>query len=295
VPTAIDPQFILGLLGLGGWCSWQVVRQHRRLRAITGVPRSRIRSAAQGYVELHGKAHVHEGGFLSSPLSGERCLYLELHRERIYSNDSRERSATLERVPEFLLDDGTGEAVVETDGADFSHLRWGPWYYGWTDNPWQARRRGAVGALFQRYRFRERILPLDAEVYLLGDFGTPTARSREDRFREALAALKGDRPRLLARFDADGDGDISLDEWESARTATAEEVGRSLLAEAATAERPRIMKPRHGHQPFIISTETDEARLTGSTRLKLWLAWVGAAGSAVTLLSIASLTARAGG
>jgi hypothetical protein len=292
---SFDPRVVVGLLALAGWCCWQVARQHRRLRAVTGVPRSRIRSAAQGYVELHGRARVRDEACFVSPLSGEKCLYLELQRERVQGNRRNARRTTVDRAPEFVLDDDTGEAIVVTEGADFTHLGWSPWYYGWSDDPWRARRRSAFWILFQRWRFRERILPVSSVIYLLGDFSTPTARSREVQVREALLALKRDRSSLLERFDTDGDGEISLEEWERARLETEAEVGRRLLAEAAVTELPLLTRPRHRHLPFLISTETDESRLSRSIRLKLWLAWVGAAGSMVVLLSMVSLAGRAAG
>lgn len=46
--------FIAASLGLCAWAGWQFVHRLARARLLGDVPTSRIRSAAQGFVELYG-------------------------------------------------------------------------------------------------------------------------------------------------------------------------------------------------------------------------------------------------
>jgi len=61
IPPIVEHPIILGVyLLLAAWSIWFLMHQIRLKRSIEDRPRSKIRSAAQGYVELHGKAKTFE-------------------------------------------------------------------------------------------------------------------------------------------------------------------------------------------------------------------------------------------
>ena len=96
----------------------------------------------------------------------------------------------------------------------------------------------------------EESIPL---VYLLGRSETPRRgpEYRERLARHLLSARKGDPGRVKA-FDRDGDGNISLTEWEGGRAKTQRVAGRSKRRIEAEPPLPRILHTDDPHQPFAI-------------------------------------------
>ncbi|MFN3545025.1 MAG: hypothetical protein ACK4UX_09275, partial [Thiobacillus sp.] len=101
-----------------------------------------------------------------------------------------------------------------------------------------------------------------------------------------LAEGKADKRTLLARFDKDRDGEISLEEWEAARKAASDEVDRVHL-EIRVADGIHLMrKPAHG-RPFLIANR-EVSQLVRHFRLWSWahLGILGAALAGLTLLGL---------
>jgi len=84
-----------------------------------------------------------------------------------------------------------------------------------------------------------------------------------------LAEWKRDKTALLARFDADRDGKISLEEWERARQAASDEVDRTHLDIRMKDGIHLLRKPSHG-RPFLIANREVTA-LVRHFRLWSWL------------------------
>ncbi|HAT26372.1 MAG TPA: hypothetical protein DCS89_05115 [Gammaproteobacteria bacterium] len=61
------------------------------------------------------------------------------------------------------------------------------------------------------------------KIYCLGQFETNQGPSRQKVIKESarvtLNQIKKERNELLRQFDANGDGEIDLDEWNIARSA----------------------------------------------------------------------------
>jgi hypothetical protein len=93
----------------------------KHARLLEDMPTSRIRSAAQGYCEFHGHARQLPGPPIVSPLSSERCCWWEFEIEQLQKDDKgRSRWVSIEKKTSdelFLLDDGTGQCVVDPVGA----------------------------------------------------------------------------------------------------------------------------------------------------------------------------------
>lgn len=109
--------------------SWQ---QGQLLR---NTPLTRLRSAAHGFLKVRGSAHASFGtitsnvGHIEGIYVHEHSERYERHVEQYYDSQSKRwRTRTVYRWVtiysasqgvDFTLDDGTGQAVVETKGADF--------------------------------------------------------------------------------------------------------------------------------------------------------------------------------
>lgn len=108
--------FVAGLAAYGGFTEW------RELRLIRNTPTSKIRSMAMGTVELKGTAEQGpEDMILESPFSGEDCLFYRYQIEEYRQQGKNSSWVTISQGKEgvrFVLDDGTGEVIVDPDGAE---------------------------------------------------------------------------------------------------------------------------------------------------------------------------------
>lgn len=103
-----------GLFLVGGW------KGYKRAQLVRDTPTSKVRSLAVGVAEVKGEAEP-VGEPLVSPLTHrEACMY-SLHVERHDPDDEGSDWDTVLRLSDqvpFRVDDGTGKARVEPQGAD---------------------------------------------------------------------------------------------------------------------------------------------------------------------------------
>ena len=187
---------VLTLIFVISFFAWTSV--YRRSRAVADTPTSKIASAAQGYVELYGRACQHAGQQTLSRITGLSCLWYRYWIEQKTGDNNWEQMESGASNDTFLLTDGSGECVIDPEGAEIitSHKD------TWTDGG---------------FRYTEwLVLPQD-RLYAIGEFVTLSSATAVLNPVEDLNALlsewKRDRPKLLERFDLDGDGQISLKEW----------------------------------------------------------------------------------
>lgn len=217
-----------------------------RNRLIEDTPTSRVRSAAQGYVELNGVGVPPADAPPNGPLTGLACTWWRYKiEERRYSGRSRSW-CTIESdtcATPFVLDDGTGRCLIDPRGAEVFPGVTTIWYGA---EAWPQVRippgSGAFGWLVDtfvtdKYRYTEYRLQPHEHVYAIGAFRSLGGVDAEDPDAAAANLLhdwKQDQAALLARFDANHDGTLSAAEWEQARAAARRQVedGR------ATATRP---------------------------------------------------------
>ena len=85
----------------------------KRKRLVLDTPRSTVRAAALGPVELSGQA---AGPYtLISPLSETDCYYYRLVTTHLHDKMKRR---SFEQCAPFFLDDGTGQLMVDPGGAE---------------------------------------------------------------------------------------------------------------------------------------------------------------------------------
>jgi hypothetical protein len=142
----------------------------------------------------------------------------------------------------FLFDDGTGQGVVQPEGAQVTTTH----YAVWTESG---------------YRKHEWLLLPGDSIIVLGDFrsltGTDLSLNSSQDISDLLADWKADRPNLLARFDLNQDGQLDMQEWELARSAARRQVLRDHEARrAAFGEQHAVVRPKSG-RPFLISNRSE--------------------------------------
>jgi hypothetical protein len=274
--------FWFGLIAVIGAILFVVgFRRLQHARALEDLPTSRIRSAAQGYVEFHGHARLLPGPPIVAPLSSERCCWwwFEIQQSQKDSK-GRSRWVTIEKKTSdelFLLDDGTGECVVDPVGAHVVPS---------VSRRWRGRHPRPLGYPKKTswldsgdFRYVERIVRYGDWLYAIGAFQTQTALRHDDETRDVSALMaqwKRDTRMLLHRFDTNRDGQIDLQEWEVARKAAIAEVRAEQVERSIQPDLHVLSAPRDG-RPFILSTKTEHELTRG-------LRWTGIAGVAAGIL-----------
>lgn len=268
------------LLGVSAFSVLHGIRQLRTSRRVADTPTARVRSVALGPAEVSGTV-VADGG-LTTPYTRLPCAWYEMRMERwspggartrrfgglfrtlltwsssssidegggwdlLYEGDSGDRP--------FFVDDGTGRLQVDPAGASMllRHVE-----------THEVRANGLP------HRVTERVLPLGAAVYVLGQVRRDEGPGpdRDVAVVEAVRRLKQD-PQALERFDADGDGRIDAGEWEVARA----ETRAAVEARLAAREREDTVCIGRGPpgDPFLVS-DRDEVELARRLR---WFARLG--------------------
>ena len=269
----------LGVAVVGG--AWFAFRWLHIARMLEDTPTSRIRSAAQGYVELVGRAGPLAGARNLAPLTQRPCIWWHYRiQRRTGSAGHGKQRAKWQTVKSgrseqpFLLDDGTGECIVQPTGAEVLTSENTTWY---GDTPWPTEapgRRPFFGEPEYRY-FEERIYEHE-QVHVLGQFRTHSDLAHRDRDADVAALLaewKQDQAALVQRFDADGDGRVSLAEWEQAREAARSAVTSRHL-EQPVQPALHTVGPPDGRQLFLIAAYPEQA-LARRYRRRALLAFAG--------------------
>jgi hypothetical protein len=254
----------LGLLALVSFVAW--TSTYRRWRAVADTPTSQIAYAAQGYVELAGRAAQPRDVKILSRLTQLPCCW---YRFRVEVRRSDKRGWSVEEegesVEAFRMRDATGECTVEPEGAEVICNRKQTWTSG-------------------DRRFTEWVILERDPVYVLGELATfsPGANFSETLALSAkLNDWKADRDTLRRRFDLDGDGAISLAEWQLARTQAKREVAQERELLRAEPSVQVVRKPRDGRSFLLANLDAEKlaARFNLWAWLHLGLFFAGTAGS----------------
>jgi hypothetical protein len=247
----------------------------RRQRLIGDTPTSRVASAAQGYAEFEGYADFNPGTQLLSKLTSLPCVWYRYVVERRTDNDKWERLDAGESDDTFLLRDGSGDCVIDPDGAEIITRHKQVWHDG-------------------EYRYTEwRLLP-KGPLYAIGEFVTFTGATAPLGTNEDVGSLltdwKQDRGKLLERFDLNRDGQIDMQEWALARAEAKRQVARRQEDLRSQTGATNVLRAPGDGRLYLLSNLDPEVlarkyRLWGIAHLVIFMA----AGIAVAWLSAHSL------
>jgi len=275
----------------------------RRVRLIEDVPTARVRSAHQGYVELHGVAASMSGEPIVAPLTQTQCCWFSYRVERQADKGWRTvQSGTSDGL--FLLRDETGDCVIDPEGAEVDSRHDQTWYgdgssLGVPGMHRMEREFGIglkvasrvlshTGAMSgQNTRYTERIILDGDPLYAIGQFHSvdesDLAESERIRTGEILREWKQRPDTLRERFDHDRDGVVNQVEWEDARAAAGKLAKEELAAHRRDTHVHVLRKPEG--RLFLIANRDQPTLLR---RLR-WRARIGLGvfGLALVVLGIA--------
>lgn len=229
-----------------------------RAWTVEDVPVSPIRSAAQGYVKLEGRADLMPGPPIISPLTQNHCTWWSYKvEERVRTGRNRGWQTVEHGTSDdlFLIRDATGECVIDPEYAEVIPATVTVWY-GDQPRPLRGPQIGGF-ALTSAYRYvEERIAPHES-IFAVGFFrtqsGSADAMTINQEVAQVLHTWKQDQTDLLRRFDADHDGQLNDQEWEHARQAARAQVMAQEQQDLQRAPANVLAKPKDGRR-FIIST-----------------------------------------
>ena len=272
--------FLVILLAAIGGLLFVAFYAFRRFRFIDGTATSKIRSAAQGLVELKGLAEFMPGDQQISPFSKRRCVWYHCTIEKRkksgkhshWVNVSDELSDGL-----FHLEDETGRCVIDPDHAHVVPETDLTWYGGGLHAQEQVPKKKTVTInMGGKYRFRERLICPASQLYALGEFrsfhSNPSEESVNARVEDKIRTWKLQPQRYLREFDLDNNNKIDKQEWSVIRAAARTQV----LAEIAEEHQVQhiLSKPKNRREPYILSA-VEEQSLVSRKKLKAYSALLG--------------------
>ena len=222
----------------------------KRARIIEDTPTSKIRSAAQGYVELVGYGDTLEGPDIIAPLSKTACTWYRYRVEKVDSEHERVvDSGHSEDL--FVLVGKTGKCVIDPEGADVTPTIKRVWY--------GSSYQGDSSMMGNRYRFTEERMHPGDPIYAIGFFrsvgGSNDSFNESAEINELLKKWKGNQAMLLKNFDKNGDGKIDMKEWENIRKVAKLAVSRKRKEQAQQPVTHILSKPNTKGQPFLLSSK----------------------------------------
>lgn len=253
----------------------------RLKRQMENTPTSKVRSVAMGMVEVKGKAL--RSYALISPMSNTPCVFYRLtkYRRNIKNQWQVHSISSSDNVP-FLLEDDTGRVEINPTGC---RIKAGSKQEGVP---------GQVGLMGLRDdsddKWVEEVVVDGTLIYVLGYAAVKRAKGANltEQKIEALRELKQNQQELQ-KFDRDGDGEISSDEWDDARAAVEEQVMRKSLQnkQQRKKQEEQVVIGKKKGRPLIITESHSEEQLTSRYlyySIPLFLAAAVATGGGLYLL-----------
>lgn len=253
------------------WMGWSIVmvvflraiyrtsRGFHQAQLIANTPTAKTRSAVQGYIELNGQARLMDGPVIVSPLSKKACVWYRYKiEEKSEEQHGNTRATSYWRVIKqetsgelFLLEDDTGRCVIDPDDADVIVTN---------KRSWHDKTRDGLPR-----RYTEELITENEPLYAIGLFKT-IGNIEQQKLKEQVSHLLGywkrDPKKLLAEYDLNRDGELSLDEWSRVQLAAEQHVKREQ-GEREKQEQLNVLKQSdHADQVFILSTVSEQKLIT---------------------------------
>nr|WP_215731026.1 E3 ubiquitin ligase family protein [Pseudomonas lalucatii] len=246
----------------GGWWGLRRLSQARHL---LDTPTSKIRSAAQGYVEFYGVLEEQADTAIVAPLTGKPCLWWRFKIEEYRSNGKNRSWRVVESGRSegwLLLGDGTGHCLIDPRGAEVRPATREVWR-GNLRHPRGVARSGWMALLDggKSYRYTEERLHSGQPLYAIGEFRSSGGGRQGFDPSVAQGAVirewKGDFAGLLQRFDSDRNGQLDDQEWSRVRLAAQLEAEDRHRQHSQRPARHHMGKPGEA-QPFILASAGED-------------------------------------
>jgi E3 Ubiquitin ligase len=256
------------LAAIACWALYKFAASIRRDRYLEDTPLVKIRSAAQGYVKVFGRAKAAQADPTVSPLSLRPCVWWSYNVQEKQRNAKGETtwrtidSAT--SITPFVLADADGECLVGPVNAEITPTSRDVWY-GDSPSPGGPPIDSRVFMSNALYRYNEQLLHVGDQLSVTGELRSNSEIETSDTASAALLRQwKSDQAALLARFDQNHDGKIDGGEWDAARSAAAAESHAHTL-KSNIVRTSCIGETTHG-EPFLIAP-MDSKRLVNREKL----------------------------
>jgi len=233
----------------------------KRARLMEDVPTSKIRSAAQGYVELIGHGELMGGEPIIAPLSRSPCTWYQYRIEekqvRWESNKRHSKWQVVESGTSdnlFLLIDETGKCIIDPDGAEVTPSESETWY-GNSRYPEYGVKVSSSFMHSGQFRYSEKRMHVGDHLYAIGHFESVTGErgSLNDDVKAILRQWKEFPDDYLKRFDTNNDGEIDLIEWQEVRRAAEKQAFEERQERIREHGTIHILK-QDAYRPFLLST-----------------------------------------
>ncbi|MCP4333353.1 MAG: hypothetical protein GY785_11915 [Gammaproteobacteria bacterium] len=252
------------LVALFGYQVYFCSGAFKRFRFVDGTATSKIRSAAQGHVELKGLGEWLPGDSIRSPFSESRCVWYHCTIDKKLSSGKRTTWTSIsDECSEhlFRLVDDTGVCIVDPDDAHVIPETDITWYGQETNARSQAPTRARWIQLgLGNYRFRERLIRPATSLYALGWFRTvhvnPSDEFISKQVEDLVRQWKLQPQRYLSEFDIDMNAKIQKQEWKAIRAAARKQVLAKLTSD--NREQHVLSRPKDNRQPYILSATEEE-------------------------------------
>ena len=257
------------LVGVFAYLLYYCYGAFRSFRFADGTATSKIRSAAQGFVELKGLGEWLSGDSIASPFSNSRCVWYHCTIEKreksgkrsSWSNISDECSGAL-----FRLVDDTGWCIIDPDHAQVIPETDITWYGHNTDYRSKPPKRARwLNFSMGKYRFREQLIRPATALYALGEFSSfqnsPTDESIARQVEDLVKQWKLQPQRYLAQYDFDQNGAIQKQEWKAIGSAARKQVLEKMNSQSS--EHHLLSAPKDQSRPYILSTTAEGDLVAG--------------------------------
>ena len=237
-------------------------------RVIEDTPTSKIRSAAQGYVELAGHGELMEGQPIVAPLTGTTCTWYSYQVEEHRRSGKNSRWVTIERGCSdelFLIIDDTGQCIIDPEGTHVTPVNKDCWHGHQSrpsGEPVLPPKRNWFSFGAGRYRYTEKRMHPGELLYAIGLYKTVGGANSQfninDDVRDIISEWKQDSDLLMSKFDKNKDGQIDMEEWQAVR----EEALQTVIARHAEEKKTppvNILSNTHDRRrPYILSAIPQE-------------------------------------
>jgi hypothetical protein len=264
MPGSDYRMFLAVLIAVFAFLLYYCYSAFRSFRFVDGTATSKIRSAAQGHVELKGLGEWMDGDSIVSPFSNSRCVWYHCTIEKrkksgkrtSWSNISDESSSTL-----FRLVDDTGWCIVDPDHAQVIPEADITWYgHDTNDRASPPKKARWLHLSMGNYRFREQLIRPATSLYALGEF-TSIQNSATDEYiarqvEDLVKQWKLQPKRYLVQYDLDQNGRIQKQEGKAVRSAARKQILAKINKQSS--QHHLLSAPKDGRQPYILSATTEE-------------------------------------